>query len=355
MKCLSGKMRAAAAITTLAWMAALAVPAAAAEDWTWPVRGQVLTRYSNDNSRPYAGGMHRGIDIEAAVGTAVVAARSGVVTFVGPLGSAGLTVAVRTSDSRYATSYLHLSAITVARGDAVESGRKLGEVGVTGKRSAEQPHLHFGVRLADSEHAYVDPLTLLPPLPEARQSPLPAPVSTPAVKALPAPMPAHPAPVRKLRSRSRLGSAPALREGILLGPVPGPQLRPAHARTAVATTRSAPSSDHGRQSVPTVPAPSTGPASIAAPRRAPRTAISPVPAKQGGSAIDWGRLAALAGCALLAGAALARRMGSALHLALSVLAATFARLRVTSGALASALCRWRFAAAARGTPPRVAP
>src|SRR5947208_12349432 len=117
MKCLSGKMRAAAICTTFAWMAALAVPATAADDWTWPVRGQVLTRYSNDNSRPYAAGMHRGIDVEAAVGTAVVAARSGVVTFAGPLGSSGLTVAIRTYDGRYATSALHLSAITVARSD----------------------------------------------------------------------------------------------------------------------------------------------------------------------------------------------------------------------------------------------
>ena len=63
-----------------------------AEDgWTWPVRGRVLTTYTNDNARPYAGGMHRGIDIAAAVGTPVVAARAGAVTFAGPLGSSGLT------------------------------------------------------------------------------------------------------------------------------------------------------------------------------------------------------------------------------------------------------------------------
>ena len=59
----------AAAVVTL-----VQAPAATgAGGWTWPVRGEVITAYSNDNSRPYAGGMHRGVDIAAAVGTPVVA------------------------------------------------------------------------------------------------------------------------------------------------------------------------------------------------------------------------------------------------------------------------------------------
>ena len=62
--------------------------------WTWPVEGRVITPYSNDNSQPYAGGMHRGIDIAAPVGTPVRAAHGGEVTYAGPLGSAGLTVAL---------------------------------------------------------------------------------------------------------------------------------------------------------------------------------------------------------------------------------------------------------------------
>src|SRR5207302_1441563 len=45
--------------------------------WSWPVEGSVLTRYSNDDSNPYAGGLHRGVDIAAAVGTPVNAARAG--------------------------------------------------------------------------------------------------------------------------------------------------------------------------------------------------------------------------------------------------------------------------------------
>ena len=111
--------------------------------------GRVVTVYENDNARPYAGGMHRGIDIAADVGTAVVAARAGTVTFAGPLGSSGNVVAVR--DGRYATSYLHLGAVSVSRGERVAMGTRIGEVGTTGRRSVSEPHLHFGVRLAAVE------------------------------------------------------------------------------------------------------------------------------------------------------------------------------------------------------------
>ena len=138
--------------------------------WTWPVEGRVITPYSNDNSQPYAGGMHRGIDIAAPVGTPVRAAHGGEVTYAGPLGSAGLTVALRTADG-YATSYLHLSAIAVARGQRVTTGERVGRVGATGERSAPEPHLHFGVRLAARDHFYVDPLSLLPVRPGAAAGP----------------------------------------------------------------------------------------------------------------------------------------------------------------------------------------
>lgn len=154
--------------------------------WTWPVHGEVVTSYSNDNARPYAGGMHRGIDIAAGVGTRVVAARSGRVTFAGPLGSSGITVAVATADGRYVTSYLHLSRVAVERGESVGAGHEIGRVGTTGKRSASEPHLHFGVRRAGPARLYVDPLTLLPPLP-GQAPPAPVPVMAPAPRFKPVP------------------------------------------------------------------------------------------------------------------------------------------------------------------------
>jgi hypothetical protein len=149
---------------TIALVAALflvAPPGAEAAGWRWPVRGPVLTSYANDNARPYAGGMHRGIDIGAGVGTPVVAARAGTVMYAGALGAAGVVVAVRAGP--YATSYLHLSEVSVSRGDRVAMGERLGAVGTTGRRSVREPHLHFGVRMAASDR-YVDPLSLLPGL-----------------------------------------------------------------------------------------------------------------------------------------------------------------------------------------------
>src|SRR5947199_9592054 len=47
--------------------------AAASGDWTWPVRGQVITPYRT-GADPYAAGQHRGIDIASPVGTPVVPA-----------------------------------------------------------------------------------------------------------------------------------------------------------------------------------------------------------------------------------------------------------------------------------------
>ena len=186
-------------------------PRAAADDagWTWPVRGRVLTLYSNDDSRPYAGGMHRGIDIAADAGTTVVAARTGTVTHAGVVGSAGLVVAVRTADGRYVTSYLHLSAAAVKRGDAVEAGSQIGASGTSGRPSVAEPHLHFGVRLANAADRYVDPLSLLPALPGPTAAPAaPVPVAVPAPpERVPVPVPARvvvepvrtPAPVRARR------------------------------------------------------------------------------------------------------------------------------------------------------------
>src|SRR5436190_10144168 len=145
----------------------------ASGSWTWPVRGEVITQYRNGTD-PYAAGQHRGIDIAARVGAPVVAAAGGSVTFAGVAGSSGLTVSVRTADGRFDTSYLHLSSAGVRAGESVSAGQRLGAVGTTGRRSAEQPHLHFGVREAGRRQAYVDPLDFLAP-PPASPRPEPAP------------------------------------------------------------------------------------------------------------------------------------------------------------------------------------
>ncbi len=164
-------------------------PAGATPGWSWPVEGEILTGYRNGDD-PYAAGQHRGIDIAAEPGTPVGAATAGTVRFAGVAGSSGLTVSVRTSDGTLDTSYLHLSAVAVREGDPVALGQRLGTVGMSGRRSAEGPHLHFGVRDAGSRHAYHDPLSYLPPAPRVAPEPPQAPV--PVAE----PVPVARAPVR---------------------------------------------------------------------------------------------------------------------------------------------------------------
>ena len=274
-----------AAVAATLIVLATAGEARGASGWSWPVAGDVLTRYANDGASPYAGGMHRGIDIAAVPGTAVLAARTGEVTFAGAIGYSGRTVAVRTVDG-YVTSYLHLSAIGVRRGQVVAGGARIGEAGTSGRRSAAQPHLHFGVRVAGEGRRYVDPLTLLPPLPAAGRPVPPVPAPAPA-RALP-----KPEPVRAVAQPRRVPvvQRPASR------PLPAPVHPPVPAPAPAPAT--APQRIERPARVPV--APGTVPKLRTLPRERTARAPSPAAAPEAQSAVpDWGRPLALAGLGLL--------------------------------------------------------
>src|SRR5215217_951618 len=176
-----------ALIAATTFLAALVIPAPARADWVWPVSGEVITPYRNGDD-PYASGQHRGIDVAADLGAPVVSASGGDVRFAGTAGSSGLTVSIRTADGLFDTSYLHLSSLDVGEGERVAAGALIGTVGTTGVRSAEGPHLHFGVRDAGSRHAYHDPLGFLPPAGLTPERPRAAPNPTPV------PVPLNPPP-----------------------------------------------------------------------------------------------------------------------------------------------------------------
>lgn len=245
-------------LLTFAALLVFAAPAHAS--WSWPVQGEVITQYRN-GADPYAGGQHRGIDIAAAAGTPVVAAAGGEVRFVGTAGSSGLTVSVRTADG-FDTSYLHLSSFAVRAGARVSSGERVGAVGTTGTRSAVQPHLHFGVREAGTRHAYVDPLSMLPPATAPPPSEAPRPVPAPA----PAPLSPMPAPV----------SEPAPRGAPRPAPLPRGVPRPAPARRGVPRPTPVPLRAPAPRAVPRL---APVPRAFPRPAEAPGEAPAPVPAR----------------------------------------------------------------------------
>ena len=86
---------------------------------------------------------HLGIDVIAAWGTPVVAAKAGVVKFAGWRGGYGKLVVIDHGKG-YETYYGHLTDIAVAKGTRVAEGQKIGRLGATGDVTA--PHLHFEIR-----------------------------------------------------------------------------------------------------------------------------------------------------------------------------------------------------------------
>jgi len=83
---------------------------------------------------------HLGVDFGAPTGTPIRAVADGTVTTAGRNGGHGNYVALD-HEGPYATSYSHLSSISVKRGQKVRQGDVIGRVGATGL--ATGPHLHY--------------------------------------------------------------------------------------------------------------------------------------------------------------------------------------------------------------------
>lgn len=93
---------------------------------------------------------HSGIDLSAKVGTPVLAVDTGTVAFASTQGSYGNLIVINHEGGRQ-TRYAHLKDLNVVTGRAVNSGDKIGTVGVTGRPDIEKPHLHFEVRFYSSQ------------------------------------------------------------------------------------------------------------------------------------------------------------------------------------------------------------
>ena len=123
----------------------------------WPIwearmtRG-FLPRGTKKRKRP-----HKGIDLAAPRGTAVMASHEGKVIYTGKGFKGYGKMIMLESPTGWATLYGHLDKIIVSEGMNIKQGEVIGALGNTGRSSG--PHLHFEIRKLDGP---VDPLPLLP-------------------------------------------------------------------------------------------------------------------------------------------------------------------------------------------------
>ncbi len=126
----------------------------------WPVEGRISGVYGSQrvyNGQP--GSPHYGVDVAVPTGTIVRAPAAGVVTLAEPdLFYSGGTI-ILDHGYRLSSSFLHLSKVRVAVGDAIAPGDIIGEVGATGR--ATGPHLDWRMSWRS---ARIDPQLLVPPM-----------------------------------------------------------------------------------------------------------------------------------------------------------------------------------------------
>ena len=111
----------------------------------WPSEGGWLSSRFGVRTDPFTGkkARHMGVDIANHLHAPVLASSRGVVSFSGKMTGFGYLVKIDHGYG-YQTYYAHLAKVNVTVGDEVEAGKKVGEVGLSGRSTG--PHLHFEVR-----------------------------------------------------------------------------------------------------------------------------------------------------------------------------------------------------------------
>jgi peptidoglycan LD-endopeptidase LytH len=93
------------------------------------------------------GRLHRAIDIQAPIGTPVLAAIDGRIEKLFDSKRGGLTIYQRSADGRLILYYAHLQGYRrgLTEGQAVERGQVIATVGASGNADPAFPHLHFQI------------------------------------------------------------------------------------------------------------------------------------------------------------------------------------------------------------------
>jgi murein DD-endopeptidase MepM/ murein hydrolase activator NlpD len=142
---------AASAATAASAPAKSVVPASR---FAWPLAGPVRRGFT---ARAASADYHDGLDITASEGTAVRAAAPGKVLFADTEPKQYGNLVVVDHGYGWVSAYAFLSRVTVAKGEEVRAGERIGLVGHTGL--AKGSELHFEIRRGDDP---VDPTGELP-------------------------------------------------------------------------------------------------------------------------------------------------------------------------------------------------
>lgn len=126
-------------------------------DWQRPVQGGSISSGYGMRMHPTQHKMrlHDGVDIAVPIGTSVVSAASGTVSYTGWNGGYGKYIridhGIDSNNNRIESFYAHLSEIKTAPNAYVEKGQEIAlsgntaGVGENGKKMTTGPHLHFGM------------------------------------------------------------------------------------------------------------------------------------------------------------------------------------------------------------------
>ena len=123
----------------------------------FPIKGlsiKDITSHFGEN-RTVSSKPHGGIDIKAAIGTAIIATADGIVSNANLKDNWGNLIVISHADG-YETWYAHLNDFIVENGQKVSKGETIGHTGNTGKSTG--PHLHYEIR---KDSIRIDPLSLL--------------------------------------------------------------------------------------------------------------------------------------------------------------------------------------------------